>query len=159
MPTAQCTVCSLQSAEPACEASSPWTKAWRWLHRWARSVKMHQPASFWCVHFVVCKLSFDQNSKSRHREISKYGNPSYGTLVLDILYVLGEVLLLCFMRKHWIANCFPAIWWGKKVLPKFQRVIGPLPLTITHNYCQIIRNPGNSILVFQLCHQENRTSL
>lgn len=63
-------------------------------------MKMHRAGAFRCVHFVERKLSFDKISKSRHREISKYGNPSYGTLVLDILDVFGEVLLIWFARKH-----------------------------------------------------------
>lgn len=69
MPTARCTACSLQSAEPVCEASSPWTKeARRWLHGWARLVKTCRAGPSRCVRFIVCESSFSKCSKRRQRK-------------------------------------------------------------------------------------------
>lgn len=136
MPTFQCTVYSLQSAELVCGASSPRTKeAWQ---TWLYSRLTCEMVLGWA--FLRCVCCYVEAEKSRNWEDS----------ITELqLYLLGETLVICFMRKHWIANYFPVD--GKKRClssGKWQRVTEPLPFTILfYIITQDLREPWNFLLL------------
>lgn len=83
----------------------------------------------------------------------------HGTLLLDIFYLLGEVLLVCFMNKHWIANCFP-VDGGERCcsVVSYRGSPGLFPWLL-HTITVRSQRMVELCLSFQLCHQENKTSL
>lgn len=108
--------------------------------RWGGSLRLD--ASGWTLRKCAShctQLVLQDKSKEW---VGKGGNPSYGTPGLESLYLLGEALLICFMRKYFIVNCFLVDGEKRCCLMASHKGHQTSSFTIPLNYCEKAAGAG-----------------